>query len=729
MFMHAYQNYMLYAFPADEIKPISCVGRHNEGRGTLDDVLGEYALTLIDSMSTMVVMGEFDDFEEAVRLTIERVDFRNNVTVSVFESTIRVVGGLLSAHLLAEEFKMIPWYNGELLYKAQDLVDRLLPAFNTLTGIPYQRVNLIYGVNPKEVTFTCTSCAGTLVMEFELLSRLLGDDKYKIAAKKAITALWERRSGIGLFGNTIDVHTGVWREPDSSVGAGIDSFYEYLLKSYLFFNNEEHYKMFNESYSRVMLFVNHDNWYPVVNMNTGDTRYTWTDSLSAFWPGLQVLYGDVDFAKAAHIKYFALWLRYGGIPERFDYIRSIAIHGINNYPLRPEFVESTYLLYRATMDPWYLEVGKTILDTLQQYRVRCGYASLTDVETKQMEDRMDSFFLSETSKYLYLLFDNHNFLHKKDWLFTTEGHPLPMNLPWHKKSKIKVLDKCKNPKKPSKPQDYSSYIPKDPTISQPISLVSEAPPPPMVKFVVSGIERTTLTNIILTEVPSTNEVIVNKDIYGQMALFGPRITSPLSFEGIVADPLEGCSLNNPLQMPGKVVLMKRGRCLFREKVLNAQKAGATAVIIANDDPYGVFTMGTHDDVDLQISIPALMVTRADGQVLLSLMKSRMLQLIEISPLVRGEGSPSAGSTPPANTTLQLTVFDFAGYNPAPRLGSIPHGHSLAFVNENSIIFSLDGQNVDYTNKKVEFTFMDKGKLDFYRETKILKHEYKKPKPT
>jgi hypothetical protein len=179
MFQHAYDNYMIHAFPADEIKPISCIGRHREGRGTLDDVLGEYALTLIDSLSSLVVFGQYKEFDEAVGLIIERVSFNSNVTVSVFESTIRVLGGLLSAHLLAKDRQLISWYDDQLLVLAKDLANRLLPAFNTRTGIPYQRVNLISGVEKNEVKFTCTACAGTLVLEFGLLSRLVGDSKYE----------------------------------------------------------------------------------------------------------------------------------------------------------------------------------------------------------------------------------------------------------------------------------------------------------------------------------------------------------------------------------------------------------------------------------------------------------------------------------------------------------------------------------------------------------------------
>ena len=99
--------------------------------------------------------------------------------------------------------------------------------------------------------------------------------------------------------------------------------------------------------------------------------------------------------------------------------------------LRPEFVESTYFLYKATKDPYYLEAGKQVLNSLQKYaRVTCGYAAVRDVRTLQHEDRMDSFVISETFKYLYLLFAEEEdlFLDVSKFVFTTEAHLLPLSL-------------------------------------------------------------------------------------------------------------------------------------------------------------------------------------------------------------------------------------------------------------------------------------------------------------
>lgn len=103
------------------------------------------------------------------------------------------------------------------------------------------------------------------------------------------------------------------------------------------------------------------------------------------------------------------------------------------YPLRPELAESTFYLYQATKDPWYLEVGESITDSLNLHtKVKGGFASVRDVSTMVLEDHQHSFFLAETCKYLYLLYDD-SFLVDRNYIFTTEGHPLPVLSAWHDK--------------------------------------------------------------------------------------------------------------------------------------------------------------------------------------------------------------------------------------------------------------------------------------------------------
>jgi hypothetical protein len=446
MFFHAYNNYMKHAFPADELKPISCMGRHREGRGTLDDVLGDFSLTLVDAADTLAVMQEWDAFEQAVWDITRHVSFDKDVEVSVFETTIRVLGGLLSTHLAAVEHKRPANYTTELLDMAIDLGDRLLTVFETPTGIPLNKVNLRYGA-PRGALWppsgssstegiasanvdlweTCLACGGTLLMEFGMLSRLAGHDRWEEAARTTLDAIWARRSPLDLLGNVINSHSGAWAWSFAHIGAGSDSYYETLLKSYMLFDDPDLYTMFNTSYHATHRHA-HNGWFVPVDMNSGSPRASWIDALGAFWPGLQALAGDIRAAKSLFERYEALWSRYGALPERFDIATDAPFAGMSYYPLRPELAESAYVLYQATKDPSYIRAGIAIKNSLERYtKVKCGYASISNVNNKSLEDRMDSYFLSEVCKYLYLLFDPQNSYSLQSHVFTTEGHPFPRN--------------------------------------------------------------------------------------------------------------------------------------------------------------------------------------------------------------------------------------------------------------------------------------------------------------
>ncbi|TPX31952.1 hypothetical protein SmJEL517_g04857 [Synchytrium microbalum] len=438
MFYHGWDNYMKYGFPADELNPLTCTGRSrddsNPNAFNVNDVLAGVSVTLIDTLDTFVVMNDPGNFTRLVNLVISRGPKQLDVDsrVQVFETTIRILGGLLSAHLLTTNPAFpdyrIAGYNNELLALAEELGKKLLPAFDASpTGIPYARVNLMYGVLPWEVNDTCTAGAGTLILEFGILSRLTGNKVFERVAKKALRAIWERRSKLDLWGNSLNIQTGKWIHAMSGIGAGIDSWYEYLLKAYILFGDIEYLDMFETAYAAVLSHMRDTNGfvYKNVNMDNGQLTTTWVDSLAAFFPGLQILYGDIENAKRLHHLYFSLWRRFKSLPERFDWTGRSAI--VPHYPLRPELIESTYMLYRATRDPFYQQVGEEIVDDLNSLmRVECGFASLSDVVSKTRADRMESFFLSETLKYLMLLFDDDNVLNRMDsnYVFSTEGHML-----------------------------------------------------------------------------------------------------------------------------------------------------------------------------------------------------------------------------------------------------------------------------------------------------------------
>ncbi|XVF50267.1 hypothetical protein PTKIN_Ptkin04bG0082600 [Pterospermum kingtungense] len=442
MFYHAYENYLKYAFPHDELKPLtkSFTDSLSElGNLKLEHLPQDYngsALTLIESLSSLVIMGNNTEFERAVIWLSENLIFDLDARINLFECNIRVLGGLISAHILATDStnRLVRGsYKNQLLNLAEDLGQRFLPAFDTPTGLPYAWINLKYGVMENETTETSTSGCGSLILEMGALSRLTGDPKYESAALRALRKLWSMRSPLNLLGTTLDVTTGEWIEYSSGIGAGVDSFYEYLCKAYILFGKEDYWRMFHSAYLAVQKYFRHGPWYHEADMRTGKATYWQLTSLQAFWPGLQVLVGDIGAANSSHREFVYVWKKFGVLPERYLLDYQMLHPTEKYYPLRPELAESTFYLYQATKDPWYIQVGESIVNSLNSYtKVEGGFASVRDVTTMQLEDHQHSFFLAETCKYLYLLFDD-SFLVDRNYIFTTEGHPLPILSSWHER--------------------------------------------------------------------------------------------------------------------------------------------------------------------------------------------------------------------------------------------------------------------------------------------------------
>lgn len=439
MFDHAYESYLKYAYPYDELRSLSCDGF---------DTWGSFSLTLIDALDTLAVMGNFTEFRRVAEIVSSRENFEANINVSVFETNIRVVGGLLSAHLLSKKagIKLEPGWpcNGPLLRLAEDMGKRLLAAFDTPTGMPYGTVNLKYGVPDGETSITCTAGIGTFILEFGTLSRLTGDPVYEEVALNALKALNYYKSKIGLVGNHVDVLTGHWTATDSGIGAGVDSYFEYLAKGTLLFQDPFLSIIFNRHKIAIEKYVKRDDWHLWVSMNEGQVTLPVFQSLDAYWPGVLSLFGQIDDAMKSLHNYHRVWKQFGFTPEFYNIAQAEAGTNRESYPLRPELIESVMYLYRATKDPYLIQVGIDILKSIQySAKTKCGYATINDVRDHRKADRMESFFLAETTKYLYLLFDTNNFIHnngqkgdvvKTQWgqcivnaggyIFNTEAHPI-----------------------------------------------------------------------------------------------------------------------------------------------------------------------------------------------------------------------------------------------------------------------------------------------------------------
>jgi ER degradation enhancer, mannosidase alpha-like 2 len=458
-FEHAYVSYMRHAFPKDELKPLSCSGT---------DHFGGYSVTLIDALDTLAVMGFKEEFWNQVDYVVDTVRFDAPRHVSVFETTIRVLGGLLSAHAMAlqlvdEQAAYVAlgnprpnWgvkavaYNGGLLRRASEIADRMMTAFDTPTGIPFNEVHLCSGVDRNKGHTTCAAAAGTLLLEFGTLAAWTGNCTYLTVAKRALDGIWKHRGKNHLVGTMIDILSGAWVLPEAHIGASIDSFYEYLVKAYILFGQQDYYDKWVTGSRAIHKYTYHDGWFLSSSTESvnggvvgdeGDYKF---NSLQAFWPGLQVLAGDVTAALDSYVKMHCIVRDWGALPEYvplMPYTRHQLLGKVGpGFPLRPEFLESTFFLYEATGDDHFLHVAEKFLEMIESTKQRCGFAAVLDVSSWTFEDKMDSFLLAETFKYLYLVFQPS----PKEMrglrrvgvepqlptlgtiVFNTEAHPIPV---------------------------------------------------------------------------------------------------------------------------------------------------------------------------------------------------------------------------------------------------------------------------------------------------------------
>src|SRR2546421_3671717 len=355
--------------------------------------------------------------DKARALITSDLSFDRDIYVKNFEITIRLLGGLLSGYQLTGDKR--------LLGLAEDLGNRLLPVFNSPTGMPYVYVNLRTGQVRDPVSNPAET--GTLLLEFGTLSKLTGKPVFYEKAKRALVETFKRRSPLGLVGSSINVETGVWSDPDSHISGGIDSYYEYLWKCWRLFGDHDCLDMWNASIPAVHKYLADETrgqlWYGHAEMNSGQRTLTIYGALDAFFPALLALSGDVDRARRLQRSSFKMWQLHGIEPEVLDYqtMKATAF----TYHLRPEIIESTYYLHHYTRGSEYRRMGETIFnDFVKHCRVDSGYAALQNVVTKEKRDEMESFALAETFKYFYLLFASPDALDFDKIVFNTEAHPL-----------------------------------------------------------------------------------------------------------------------------------------------------------------------------------------------------------------------------------------------------------------------------------------------------------------
>jgi mannosyl-oligosaccharide alpha-1,2-mannosidase len=425
---HAWTCYEKYAWGMDELKPQSKNGE-NQFAG-----LGA---TIIDSLDTLYIMGFQKQFEKARDWVAENLDFNKNVETSVFETTIRVLGGLLSAHDLSGEQMF--------LRKAQEIGDRLMPAWETPSGIPYSTINLATG-HAKNADWSggasILADLGTEQLELIALSQRTGVPKYKEKAEKVIKQLRKVFPRDGLLPYYINPDTG---EPTDSVitfGGMGDSFYEYLLKVWIQGNKTEVVKHYREMWEQSMegmksLVQRATNGYTYLAEKSGSQLVKKMDELACFAPGMLVLGTDgaspekakeylnlaEELAKTCYNMYMSTPTKLAGEYYNFNDAGMNAGEAYNI--LRPETVESFMYLWRKTGDQKYRDCGWDIFLAFEtQSRIPTGYVGLKDVYSGEKDNKMQSFFLAETLKYLYLLFSPSTVIPLNEWVFNTEAHPV-----------------------------------------------------------------------------------------------------------------------------------------------------------------------------------------------------------------------------------------------------------------------------------------------------------------
>ncbi|XP_014489872.1 mannosyl-oligosaccharide 1,2-alpha-mannosidase MNS1 [Vigna radiata var. radiata] len=429
--LHAWGSYEKYAWGQDELQPQSKSGVNS---------FGGLGATLIDSLDTLYIMGLNEQFQKAREWVANTLDFNKDYEASVFETTIRVVGGLLSAYDLSGD--------KVFLDKAREIADRLLPAWNTPTGIPYNIINLSHGRahNPSWTGGeSILADSGTEQLEFIVLSQRTGDPKYQQKVENVIIQLNKTFPGDGLLPIYINPHSGAAGYSPITFGAMGDSFYEYLLKVWIQGNKTsvvKHYRdMWEKSMKGLLSLIRRStpSSFAYICEKNGGSLTDKMDELACFAPGMIAL-GSFGYSAAEDSQKFLslaeelAWTCYNfyqSTPTKlagenyfFHSGQDMSV-GTSWNILRPETVESLFYLWRLTGNKTYQEWGWNIFQAFEKNsRIESGYVGLKDVNSGVKDNMMQSFFLAETLKYFYLLFSPSSVIPLDEWVFNTEAHPL-----------------------------------------------------------------------------------------------------------------------------------------------------------------------------------------------------------------------------------------------------------------------------------------------------------------
>ncbi|KAF4452709.1 hypothetical protein F53441_4516 [Fusarium austroafricanum] len=433
-FLRSYRSYKQYAWMKDELMPVSAKGKDN---------FGGWAATLVDSLDTLWIMGLREEFGEAARAAAT-LDWAktDEGAVNLFETTIRHLGGLLSAYELSGE--------PVLLRKAIELGEMLYVAFDTPNRLPGFWLNFNDARNGKQVAGVHDPSAspGSLVMEFTKLSQLTRDPKFYDATDRVTQFLIKAQNKTrlpGMWPVSLDFQNEQANDNTFSLGALADSLYEYLPKMHILLggvdkNYESMYRtamdvVIKNLLYRPMLPEKNDILFSGdVHVNDKAELSTESQHLTCFAGGMFALGGKVlnipehvgigeRLARGCGWAYKAFPT--GMMPEIFNLMRCPTLEpcdyvveqelsppGFRNardprYLLRPEAIESIFIMYRITADPQWQDMAWDMFQAIVRYTktpfANAAIEDVKNVETAQT-DSMESFWLSETLKYFYLIF-------------------------------------------------------------------------------------------------------------------------------------------------------------------------------------------------------------------------------------------------------------------------------------------------------------------------------------
>lgn len=438
MMRFSWQSYRRYAMGKNELRPLTKDGFEGSMFGGLSGA------TIIDSLDTLYLMELKEEFQEAKAWVQDSFHLNVSGEASLFEVNIRYIGGLLSAfYLTGEEVFRV---------KAIKLGEKLLPAFNTPTGIPKGVVNFKSGSWGWATAGSSSILAefGSLHLEFLHLTELSGNPIFAEKVRNIRKVLREIDKPFGLYPNFLSPVSGNWVQHHVSVGGLGDSFYEYLIKSWLMSakTDMEAKTMYYEALEAIETYL--------VNVSPGGLTYIaeWRGGildhkmghLACFSGGMIALGAEdaredkrayyrelaAQITRTCHESYARSDTKLGPEAFWFNSGREAVATQLSEsyYILRPEVVESYMYLWRQTHDPIYREWGWEVVMALEKHcRTEGGFSGIQDVYSSNPnhDNRQQSFFLAETLKYLYLLFSEDDVLSLEDWVFNTEAHPLPVN--------------------------------------------------------------------------------------------------------------------------------------------------------------------------------------------------------------------------------------------------------------------------------------------------------------